>query len=142
MDTINDFLVMLDGYLGGSQWFPYLLLGTGLFFTIYLKFPQFRFFRHAVRIVTGRYEKMSFQGDTTHFQSLTTALSSTIGTGNIGGVGLAIYIGGPAALFWMWATAFLGMTTKFVECTLATNTASSATTAKLSAVPCTTWSGN
>jgi len=72
-----------------------------------------------VRIVTGRYEKMSFQGDTTHFQSLTTALSSTIGTGNIGGVGLAIYIGGPAALFWMWATAFLGMTTKFVECTLA-----------------------
>jgi alanine or glycine:cation symporter, AGCS family len=58
------------------------------------------------------------QGDTTHFQSLTTALSGTIGTGNIGGVGLAIYIGGPAALFWMWATAFLGMTTKFVECTL------------------------
>lgn len=119
MDAINDFLVMLDSYLGGSQWFPYLLLGTGLFFTIYLKFPQFRFFRHAMRIVTGRYEKKSFQGDTTHFQSLTTALSSTIGTGNIGGVGLAIYIGGPAALFWMWATALLGMTTKFVECTLA-----------------------
>jgi len=119
MDAINNFLVMLDGYLGGSNWFPYLLLGTGLFFTLYLKFPQFRFFRHALRIVTGRYEKKSFQGDTTHFQSLTTALSSTIGTGNIGGVGLAIYIGGPAALFWMWSTAFLGMTTKFVECTLA-----------------------
>jgi AGCS family alanine or glycine:cation symporter len=119
MDAINSFLVTLDGYLGGSNWFPYLLLGTGLFFTLYLKFPQFRFFRHAIRVVTGRYEKTSFQGDTTHFQSLTTALSSTIGTGNIGGVGLAIYIGGPAALFWMWATAFLGMTTKFVECTLA-----------------------
>ncbi len=119
MDAINNFLIMLDGYLGGSNWFPYLLLGTGLFFTVYLKFPQFRFFRHALRIVTGKYEKSSFQGDTTHFQSLTTALSSTIGTGNIGGVGLAIYIGGPAALFWMWSTAFLGMTTKFVECTLA-----------------------
>lgn len=119
MDAINSFLVTLDGYLGGSNWFPYLLLGTGLFFTLYLKFPQFRFFRHALRIVSGKYEKMSFQGDTTHFQSLTTALSSTIGTGNIGGVGLAIYIGGPAALFWMWSTALLGMTTKFVECTLA-----------------------
>jgi len=119
MDAINNFLVVLDGYLGGSNWFPYLLLGTGLFFTIYLKFPQIRFFRHAARVLTGRYEKKSFTGDTTHFQSLSTALSSTIGTGNIGGVGLAIYIGGPAALFWMWATAFLGMTTKFVECTLA-----------------------
>lgn len=119
MDAINNFLVTLDGYLGGSSWFPYLLLGTGLFFTLYLKFPQVRFFRHAARVLTGKYEKKSFTGDTTHFQSLSTALSSTIGTGNIGGVGLAIYIGGPAALFWMWSTAFLGMTTKFVECTLA-----------------------
>lgn len=118
MDAINDFLIFLDGYLGGSVWFPYVLLGTGVFFTFYLNFPQVRFFRHALRIVTGKYEKDSFEGDTTHFQSLATALSGTVGTGNIGGVGLAIYIGGPAALFWMWATAFFGMTTKFVECTL------------------------
>ena len=118
MDRINNILVWVDGFLGGSSWFPYLLLGTGIFFTIYLKFPQIRFFPHALRIVTGRYEKDSMVGDTTHFQALTTALSGTIGTGNIGGVGLAIYIGGPAALFWMWATAFLGMTTKFVECSL------------------------
>ncbi|MCP4675470.1 MAG: amino acid carrier protein [Deltaproteobacteria bacterium] len=118
MSKINEFLILLDEYLGGSPWFPYLLLGTGVFFTIYLKFPQIRFFRHALRIVTGKYEKDSMKGDTSHFQALTTALSGTIGTGNIGGVGLAIYIGGPAALFWMWATAFLGMTTKFVECTL------------------------
>jgi len=107
---------MLDGWNGA--WFPYLLLGTGVFFSIYLRFPQVRFFRHALRIVTGKYEKDSMQGDTSHFQALTTALSGTVGTGNIGGVGLAIYIGGPAALFWMWVTAFLGMTTKFVECTL------------------------
>ncbi|MCP4152641.1 MAG: amino acid carrier protein [bacterium] len=118
MDALNEFLLLLDGYLGGSNWFPFLLLGTGVFFTIYLKFPQLRFFRHATQIVTGKYEKDTFKGDTTHFQSLTTALSGTVGTGNIGGVGLALYIGGPAALFWMWATAFFGMTTKFVECTL------------------------
>ena len=118
MDKINDFLAKLDGYLGGSDWFPLVLLGTGIFFTIYLKFPQIRFFRHAIQIVTGKFEKDSFEGDTTHFQALATALSGTVGTGNIGGVGLALYVGGPAALFWMWATAFFGMTTKFVECTL------------------------
>jgi alanine or glycine:cation symporter, AGCS family len=118
VDKLNDFLLTLDGYLGGSEWFPIMLLGVGVFFTIYLKFPQIRFFKHALRIVTGKYEKDSFKGDTTHFQSLATALSGTVGTGNIGGVGLALYIGGPAALFWMWATAFFGMTTKFVECTL------------------------
>ncbi|MBN2714866.1 MAG: sodium:alanine symporter family protein [Deltaproteobacteria bacterium] len=118
MDKLNQFLVKIDGYLGSSNWFPILLLGTGIFFTIYLKFPQIRYFRHALRILSGKYEKDTMPGDTTHFQSLTTALSGTVGTGNIGGVGLALFIGGPAALFWMWVTAFLGMTTKFVECTL------------------------
>ncbi|MBN2430999.1 MAG: amino acid carrier protein, partial [Acidobacteria bacterium] len=118
MDQINEFLVTLDSYLGASDWFPLILLGTGVFFTLYLRFPQIRFFRHALQIVTGKFEKEEFQGDTTHFQALSTALSGTVGTGNIGGVGLAIYIGGPAALFWMWATAFFGMTTKFVECSL------------------------
>lgn len=119
MDAINDFLVQVNNYIGSnSDWFPFVLLGTGIFFTLYLKFPQLRFFRHAMRIVTGKYEKDSFEGDTTHFQSLATALSGTVGTGNIAGVGLALYMGGPAALFWMWATAFFGMTLKFVECTL------------------------
>ena len=119
MDAINDFLVQVNNYIGSnSDWFPFVLLGTGIFFTLYLKFPQIRFFRHAMRIVTGKYEKDSFAGDTTHFQSLATALSGTVGTGNIAGVGLALHMGGPAALFWMWATAFFGMTLKFVECTL------------------------
>lgn len=119
MDAINDFLVQVNNYIGSnSDWFPFVLLGTGIFFTLYLKFPQIRFFRHAIRIVTGKYEKDSFKGDTTHFQSLATALSGTVGTGNIAGVGLALYMGGPAAIFWMWATAFFGMTLKFVECTL------------------------
>ena len=72
-------------------------------------------------------------GDTTHFQALATALSGTVGTGNIGGVAFAIYLGGPAALFWMWATAFLGMTTKFVECRLVISIEGSILTEKSSA---------
>ncbi|MBN23999.1 MAG: sodium:alanine symporter family protein [Alteromonadaceae bacterium] len=118
MEGFHDLLKMLDGMLGGAWWFPYVLLGTGLFFTIYLKFPQVRFFKHAWQVVTGKYDKKSSEGDTTHFRALTTALSGTVGTGNIGGVAFAIFLGGPAALFWMWATAFFGMTTKFVEVTL------------------------
>ena len=118
MEGLYGFLTMLDGFLGGAFWFPYALLGVGLFFTIYLKFPQIRFFKHAWQVVTGKFDKESDPGDTTHFRALTTALSGTVGTGNISGVAFAIFLGGPAALFWMWVTAFLGMTTKFVEVTL------------------------
>ena len=118
MEGLYSFLVILDGFLGGAGWFPYVLLGVGLFFTIYLKFPQIRFFKHAWQVVTGKFDKESDPGDTTHFRALTTALSGTVGTGNISGVAFAIFLGGPAALFWMWVTAFLGMTTKFVEVTL------------------------
>jgi len=118
LEGLYSFLVILDGFLGGAGWFPYVLLGVGLFFTIYLKFPQIRFFKHAWQVVTGKFDKESDPGDTTHFRALTTALSGTVGTGNISGVAFAIFLGGPAALFWMWVTAFLGMTTKFVEVTL------------------------
>lgn len=116
--VLTDFLNLLDSFLGSAQYFPYVLLGTGIFFTIYLKFPQLRYFTHALRIVRGKYDNPDAPGDATHFQALTTAISGTVGTGNIGGVALAIYLGGPAALFWMWMTAFFGMTTKFVEVTL------------------------
>lgn len=118
MNAFNDLILWLDQFLGSAAYFPWLLLGTGFFFTIYLKFPQIRFFKHAIKIVTGKYDKAEDKGDTSHFGALTTALSGTVGTGNIGGVGLALFLGGPAALFWMWATAFFGMTTKFVEVTL------------------------
>lgn len=118
MQQINDFLTTLHGYLGGHPWFVFLLLGTGLFFTLYLKFPQFRYFRHAIRIVKGKYDREGDEGDTTHFQALSTALSGTVGTGNIAGVALAIHLGGPSAMFWMLITAFFGMTLKFVEVTL------------------------
>jgi len=118
MEKLNEILSLIDSYVGGSQWFVFLLLGTGLFFTIYLKFPQFRYLKHSLRIVRGKFDKEGDEGDTSHFQALTTALSGTVGTGNIAGVALAIHLGGPAALFWMLVTAALGMTTKFVEVTL------------------------
>jgi len=118
MNKLNDILSVIDGYIGGSQWFVLLLLGTGIFFTIYLKFPQFRYLKYSLRIVRGKFDKEGDVGDTSHFQALTTALSGTVGTGNIAGVALAIHLGGPAALFWMLVTAAVGMTTKFVEVTL------------------------
>ncbi|MBN2772891.1 MAG: sodium:alanine symporter family protein [Prolixibacteraceae bacterium] len=118
MNKLNNFLSLIDGYIGGSQWFVFLLLGTGIFFTIYLRFPQLRYMKPALRIVRGKFDKAGDKGDTSHFQALATALSGTVGTGNIAGVALAIHLGGPAALFWMLVTAAVGMTTKFVEVTL------------------------
>ena len=119
MQAFNNFLTFLDQFLGSSPWFVYLLLGTGLFFTLYLRFPQIRFFRHAIRTIKGRYDKKDSFGDTSPFQALTTALSGTVGTGNIAGVAYAIHLGGPAALFWMFITAIVGTATKMVEVTLA-----------------------
>lgn len=118
MHQLNDFLSLIDSYIGSAAWFPYALLGTGIFFTIYLKFPQIRFFKHAIRIVSGKYDKSDLPGDTSHFQALSTALSGTVGTGNIAGVAFAVHLGGPAALFWMLMTAAVGMCTKFVEVSL------------------------
>ena len=118
MDQFNEFLILLDSNLSGSWWFPILLVGTGIFFTIYLGFPQFRFFGKAWHLVSGKNKKTDADGETTGFEALTTAMSGAVGTGNIGGVALAIWTGGPAAIFWMWITAIFGMTTKFVEVTM------------------------
>lgn len=118
MQALNEVLTLINSYIGDHIWFMYFLLGTGLFFTFYLGLPQFRYFGHALKIVRGKFDHSNDEGDTTHFQALTTALSGTVGTGNIAGVALAIHIGGPAALFWMLVTAVFGMCTKFVEVTL------------------------
>ncbi len=118
MQAFHDILKVINGYLGGHPWFVFFLLGVGVFYTIYLRFPQIRYFGHAWKVVTGKFDRKGDVGDTSHFQALTTALSGTVGTGNIGGVAFAIFLGGPAALFWMLVTAVLGMTTKFVEVTL------------------------
>jgi AGCS family alanine or glycine:cation symporter len=95
-----------------------LLLGTGLFVTLRLAFIQVRAFRHGWAVVRGHYDDPAHHGDISHFQALSTALSATVGVGNIAGVATAIHYGGPGALFWMWVTAFFGMALKYVECTL------------------------
>ena len=115
MSALTAALEFFDGLLGSAAYFPILLLGVGVFFTLYLGFPQLRFFNHAWAVLFGRFSKSEDPGDTSHFQALSTALSGTVGTGNIGGVAFAIFLGGPAALFWRGATACVGMTTKFVE---------------------------
>ena len=95
------------------------LLGTGIFTTINLGFPQIKYLKHGIKVTRGDYDDPNEAGDLNHFQALTTALSATVGIGNIAGVATAIYYGGPGALFWMWVTAFFGSALKFAECTLA-----------------------
>ena len=95
------------------------LLGTGIFTTINLGFPQIKYLKHGLKVTRGDYDNPNEAGDLNHFQALTTALSATVGIGNIAGVATAIYYGGPGALFWMWITAFFGSALKFAECTLA-----------------------
>jgi len=96
-----------------------LLLGAGLYLTFRLGFVQFRKLWHGFAVTSGTYDDPDEPGDIPHFQALTTALSATVGTGNIVGVALAIHYGGPGAILWMWVTAVLGMATKFSEVTLA-----------------------
>jgi alanine or glycine:cation symporter, AGCS family len=128
MDTLTrvadllEELVWASGIPVGDETVPFVviaLLGAGIFFTFRLGFAQLRYFAHGVAVTTGRYDDADDPGDVSHFQALSTALSATVGIGNIAGVAIAIHWGGPGALFWMWVTAFLGMATKFVEVTLA-----------------------
>src|SRR5690554_5093279 len=90
-----------------------LLVGFGIFITFRLGFIQIRKFGHGVRSVMGKYDDPDDEGDVNHFQALSTALSATVGIGNIAGVAIAIHYGGPGAIFWMWVTAFLGMAVKY-----------------------------
>jgi AGCS family alanine or glycine:cation symporter len=99
-----------------------LLVGTGLITTFRLGWIQIRYFRHGLRVIRGEYDDPEHEGDLSHFQALTTALSATVGIGNIAGVATAIHYGGPGALFWMWVTAVFGMALKFTECTLSMKT--------------------
>ncbi|MFV2074174.1 MAG: alanine/glycine:cation symporter family protein [Thermoanaerobaculales bacterium] len=96
-----------------------LLVGTGVITTFRLGWIQVRYFRHGLRVVRGEYDDPEHEGDLSHFQALSTALSATVGIGNIAGVATAIHYGGPGALFWMWVTAVFGMALKYTECTLA-----------------------
>lgn len=96
-----------------------LLLGGGIFFLFYSRFLPFRYLRHAVNILKGKYDNPDDPGEINHFQALSGALAATIGMGNVSGVALAIAAGGPGAIFWMWVSALFGMATKYFTCTLA-----------------------
>jgi len=96
-----------------------LLIGGGLYLLIRIRFLPFRYFGHAIAVLRGKYDNETDSGEISHFQALTTALSATVGMGNIAGVAVAIALGGPGAVFWMWVSAVIGMSTKFFTATLA-----------------------
>ena len=102
-----------------ADWVLYVVLFTGVLFTIWSKFAQYRALTHGVAVVRGLYDDKSDPGAISHFQALSAALSATVGLGNIGGVALAIALGGPGAVFWMWVVGFIGMALKMTEVTLA-----------------------
>jgi len=95
-----------------------LLVGGGIFFTLYSRMLPFRYLGHGFSLLTGKHDKESDKGQLTHAQALSAALAGTVGMGNIAGVALAITAGGPGAVFWMWLTAILGISTKFFTCSL------------------------
>ncbi len=131
LEPVDKYFEVVNKQVGGVIFFPIplgggnniqfavliLVLGAA-FFTIYMGFISLRGFRHAIDVIAGKYDNANSTGDVSHFQALTTALSATVGLGNIAGVTTAIAIGGPGAAFWMVLAGFLGMSSKFVECTL------------------------
>ncbi len=118
MTALENFLVNFSDYAWGTPLLV-LLLGGGLFFTVYSRFVPFRYLKHSIDVLRGKYDNPDDPGEISHFEALSSAIAATVGMGNIGGVAIAITTGGPGALFWMWISAFLGMATKFFSCTLA-----------------------
>lgn len=117
MEVIEHFTEQFVGTVWGLP-LVLMLVGSGIFFTFYFGCPQIRYFWHAINVVRGKYDRPEDKGEISHFQALTTALSATVGLGNIAGVAIAISLGGPGAVFWLWVAGFMGMCTKFVEVTL------------------------
>jgi len=113
----KDFIDGYNEYIG-VYLLLIMLIPTGIYFVFKFRFLHITKLWHSIKIISGKYDDPEDAGDISHFKALTTALSATVGTGNIVGVSLAIYWGGPGAIFWMWLTGFLGMMMKLVECTL------------------------
>jgi len=118
VELISDFVYKANDILWGPVTIV-LLVGTGLYLTVRLRFVQVRYFWHSIKCISGKFDDPEEKGDVSHFQALCAALSATIGTGNIVGVATAIALGGPGAVFWMWITALVGMAMKFSSCSLA-----------------------
>lgn len=122
MTEILDTLTRVTGEIASAAWgLPaiIILVGTGIYLTLRMRFIQLRGFAHAIHLIRGKYDRHDDPGEVSHYQALSTALSATVGTGNIAGVATAIALGGPGAVFWMWITALVGMATKYTSCTLA-----------------------
>jgi alanine or glycine:cation symporter, AGCS family len=117
MEAMNRFLATANAYLW-HDYVLYVLLGTGVLFTVRSGFSQYRALTHGFNVIRGTYDHPDDPGAINHFQALSAALSATVGLGNIGGVALAIALGGPGAVFWMWVIGLFGMATKLVEVTL------------------------
>jgi len=116
MDAINNFLSAMIPY---TEWIMLILLiGGGLFLVFKSRFLPYRYFGHAVAITAGKYDKKDAKGDVSSFQALSAAVAATVGLGNISGVAIAIYQGGPGVVFWIWMTALIGMCIKFYSCSL------------------------
>lgn len=131
-DSVNSVFEWINGYIASVLFFPvftvgdislpfiiFLMVFGGIFFTIRYGFLNLKLFGHAVKIVQGKFDDPNDHGEISHFQALTSALSATVGLGNIAGVAVAIQLGGPGAVFWLWVTAFFGMSLKFSSCTFA-----------------------
>ena len=117
LKTIDSWMIALADFVWGTP-LLILLLGGGIFFTFYSRFIPFRYLKHSITIIRGKYDNPDEPGQISHFQALSSALASTVGMGNISGVAVAIHTGGPGALFWMWVSAVVGMATKFFTCSL------------------------
>ena len=119
---IGKYLESIMIAFGDAMWgtpLVVLLLGGGVFFFFFSRFVQFKHFGHAINVLRGKYDDPDEKGEITHYQALSTHLAATVGMGNISGVAVAILVGGPGAIFWMWVSAFFGMATKFFTCSLA-----------------------
>lgn len=114
MDGFNDFIETITGFIW-ADWVLYVVLGVGVLFTLWSGFSQYRALTHGVAVTRGKYDDPDDPGAISHFQALSAALSATVGLGNIAGVAIAIAIGGPGAVFWMWVVGILGMAIKTTE---------------------------
>lgn len=118
LDFLETIFVAFGNYAWGTPLLV-LLVGGGVYFVIHSRFQPYKYFKHSIQVITGKFDDPDAPGDINHFQALSSALAATVGMGNISGVAIAISMGGPGALFWMWVSALVGMMTKFYTCTLA-----------------------
>ena len=118
MEEFGDAIIYLSNLIWGTP-ILVLLLGGGFYFLIISRLAPLKYLGHAIQIIRGKYDDPEEAGQLRHYEALSTALAGTVGMGNISGVAVAITMGGPGAIFWMWVSAFFGVATKFFTCSLA-----------------------